>query len=214
MSLINEALKRAEEEKLSRGSLGGEHPTLPPVRDAGRLRAGSPIGIVLICLTMITGLVMGWNTLNREHFRLPPQAVAAESIALQPNFNVSPAPALDAIVDRIPLVPIEIAPTAKAPAESNASEDDEKTDAQTAAAPLEDPPPTRPAPREAAGPKPKADPSKYKLSGILHNVDGGAAIINGYFVRTGQVVDSAEIIVIQTHAVELELDGERFTIRM
>ena len=43
---------------------------------------------------------------------------------------------------------------------------------------------------------------------------GGAAIINGSLVHPGQTIDGAKVVRIGKHTVELEIQGQRFAIRM
>lgn len=48
----------------------------------------------------------------------------------------------------------------------------------------------------------------------MRGPEGNAALINGDLLREGQTILGAKILSIGRHQVELESDGQRFTIRM
>lgn len=56
--------------------------------------------------------------------------------------------------------------------------------------------------------------AKFVVSAIMLGDDGGTAIINGKFVSLGQTIDGAKVIKIDHYSVELEASGHRFSIRM
>ena len=56
--------------------------------------------------------------------------------------------------------------------------------------------------------------SQYKLGGIMKADGEATAIVNGLFLREGQTVDGATLIRIEQHTVELEVDGKRVVLRM
>jgi hypothetical protein len=84
-------------------------------------------------------------------------------------------------------------------------------------------PPAKPAPKPA--PSPGAAPSKrdpryvpcpdgYHLTGIVQQPTGLEANVNGVFVGVGETIDDAKVIDITTDGVEMELNGDRFVVRL
>ncbi len=72
-----------------------------------------------------------------------------------------------------------------------------------------------PAPAPSATPAVKGfDANEYKLSGVMINDEGGMAIINGRFIRQGQMVDGAKLIRVSNRYVELEFHGRKYNISM
>ena len=55
-------------------------------------------------------------------------------------------------------------------------------------------------------------PSGFALGAIVQWSDGSSANINGEFVRVGQSVKGAKVLAIHESYVELEMDGECFTL--
>ena len=59
-------------------------------------------------------------------------------------------------------------------------------------------------------PKPRARaPRPFSLSGIAQFQDSYMAVLNGKIVRAGDKIDGAEVLAINSKAVELEYRGER-----
>ncbi len=57
-------------------------------------------------------------------------------------------------------------------------------------------------------------PPSFKLSAVLRGSGGVTAIVNGRFVQVGSTIQGAKVISIDRHSVQLELDGETITIQM
>ncbi|WP_260291476.1 general secretion pathway protein GspB [Sedimenticola hydrogenitrophicus] len=58
------------------------------------------------------------------------------------------------------------------------------------------------------------DANSLRLSGIFVGPDGASAVINGRRLRVGDEVTGAQLVRIESHAVELDLDGDRFKIEL
>jgi chromosome partitioning protein len=77
---------------------------------------------------------------------------------------------------------------------------------------------TRPAEDEAAAPttQPAIEyipcPPGYKLTCVMKSPSGFVAMVNGKTTRTGQRIDGATVLDISLKAVEMELDGKRFSL--
>ncbi len=56
--------------------------------------------------------------------------------------------------------------------------------------------------------------AKFTLNGIMHEVGGRTAIINGKLVREGDSLGDAVVVKIHDQSVELELNSRRFHIHM
>ena len=72
-------------------------------------------------------------------------------------------------------------------------------------------PGTADAPRAA---KDAFDPSKYRVSSIVVSAAGGTALVSGRPVRVGDTLGGATVVAITARAVEVECDGQRWTLRM
>lgn len=270
MSLINEALKRAEQDKLRNIAPTNGLPNLPPVHETKRSRVSTPIAGMLIVAIMLVGSFAAWRLIGRGvNNSTPAQANAAivPTAIIPPAAAPTPAMAVPTEpVTTAPLAPTKeyasVQPLPKTPTQEHpAVENGPKTIAgadtavkeaadepgtavvpNTAAAPAVEPtatPPVKPqetpkvaakpAAPEASKPEPKPEPqpepkkptppraidySIYKVTGIMQSADGGTAIINGLFVTPGQTVAEAKVVKIQENSVVLEIDGEKFTIRM
>ena len=74
--------------------------------------------------------------------------------------------------------------------------------------------PPSPAARRTSAASVASLQKKLRLSAIMRGPEGNAALINGDLLREGQTILGAKILSIGRHQVELESDGQRFTIRM
>jgi hypothetical protein len=81
-----------------------------------------------------------------------------------------------------------------------------------AASPASAPAPTTSPATRPADPAFHTAPGGYSLGAIMRGPNGSLAIINGKPVGEGATVRGAKVIRIQPLSVELELDGQRFTL--
>ena len=215
MSLINEALKRAETEKLRKTLLGDKLLVLPSMGKRQRPRATSPVGIILICLTILAGILGGWNVLRSLRSGPPTQAarsvstdeldaLAAQQANAQSRTPVTSEATLG-LSNPLGTTSHQMPPPAKTQKASGEKARDRSAKETKIA---------RSAASNAAPPKANFNPSGFKVSGIMTGPDGAIAIVNSQFVKAGDVIDGATVVSIQTHAVQLEYDGKSFTIRM
>jgi hypothetical protein len=140
----------------------------------------------------------------QDRVEISPAAPTTMPTAVEPEIAVPAAPttmpAPAAVIDapESPAAPAadEIAaPAAAAPAPTT----------MPAAAPAA--PTTRP-----AAPTFRQAPEGFSLGAVMKSAAGNLAVINGKPVREGAVVRGAKVIEIQPLFVELELNGERFTL--
>ncbi|HOF18174.1 MAG TPA: hypothetical protein PK082_04635 [Phycisphaerae bacterium] len=274
MSLINEALKRAEEDAQNRSGGGIEAKPAPmePVRQAkGRKFKLTPSRMVMLA-ALVAACGAGWYFTRGPSPASRPAAAKADgaahkntkTTAAKPKANQNDASAkaqTDAALKET--APRKIAPVAPVnpelerayarlietatyytppprqitmPASAPAGDETAKSEspatapasgeapasakAQSAIAAATKPPAKAPAGKTPPVAAAKATPSKgvdysrYQLSGVMHGPNGTTAIINGYFLTVGQEIDGAKILRIEQQSVLLELDGQRFTIRM
>ena len=263
MSLINEALKRAETDKLRRSPYFDNLTVLPPAEGEvpgppkpdlrGEKRRSSLM--VLLGVGMIATAVLGGGLLwSRSGGKVGPQTAVAEAPATEPartnKDGVAAAPTLAETPPRAnattvpagmdPRVELAYAKTLEAmkyyrPPEPPAKVGNSPKASPNAAPAVETPSTAaakpkataraKPKPKARAKPKPPApsaaaavakpiDTSRFRVSAIMCGPDGNAAIINGNLVRAGQVFKDAKVVRIDRYAVELEVAGRRFTIRM
>jgi hypothetical protein len=232
VSLINEALKRAEAEKLGRSLSGEVLPPPPPIaedpevspkkRPRPRMKLLLPI---LVCAAVAGGGFAAFRKLSGRG-QATPQPAAASPVKVAPSVPVQPVTPRKA-VKVSPETELAIARTIEAlryytpPPRPDAAElpatapaQPQTTPASPAVAATTQKAETASAPALKPKPATVIDESKYKLTGILRNADGGAAVINGSVVQVGQSVGGAKVVDIGRFSVELEVDGRRFTIRM
>ena len=241
MSLINEALKRAEDEKLRRTSPSPDPMELPAAHDKGYTgRAGSRRWLVIGGLIFIS-LFAVWAAIENMLFSPAPRRAAARSITAwrektgtAGNRPAQRTAADFASTDAATSKPSKVKPTSPETdlaSVQSTEENPQKTPTPAPAIPVTatrpvfshpQPAQTKPTTSPATMPAPvkrtdirlRVNPSQYKVSGIIDGPDGAAAIINGSFVSVGDEVDGAKVIHITSRSVELEAYGQRFTIRL
>jgi len=267
MSLINDALKRAESDKVQRSSPYFDNLTvLPPADeeyrpsmlppDARPPKRRSPASYLMAMSLIVAAGLTGWYVWMRFGDSGPPKSARADAPAAtaQAGPQTRPATVRTAKAAAPKPAPTE-APTTKrapkpviprvasavgellaraqrmAPATLPATQPSPPRPKPTPKpAPAVKPPsPPKPAPvKTAAGPRqpvrsarptpprprPRVNPGRFRLSAIMRGPGGGAALINGFMLRVGQEIDGAKIVRIDQYSVELDLDGQRFTIQM
>lgn len=193
MSLINEALKRAETEKRlnssdpaeTGASDGAASTDRTAPADSGR-RTGWRSAIILGTCVVLAVLTVTYLSLPQTRPNLPPEEVSAESI-----------------------VPLPTA--ASAPARSGG-------DRQAATRPAPEPvvQPAGEDPGAAAPQEPVANfsPEQFNLGGIMESGTGAHAIVNNHLVAVGDEVEGAKVVVIRKYTVVLEKDGKRISLRL
>ncbi len=230
MSLINEALKRAEQEKLQtpgkRSALGD----LLPVRGGRPSRRGRQELLALAGLVALVGGLAGWSALKAESAPEPQEQLAsgqdaAAGVTPGESRNVVDvlAAQAEAARRRSMAPPKQYRPRAKAA----------KSPTPWAAGPVSHkaaevaPPATRagnpertylsgpPAAAELVlTPADMSEINKFKLTGIMEGPEGAVAIINGYPVHLGEVIGQGRLVRIGPYTVVLEVSGRYLTIRM
>ena len=227
MSLINEALKRAEAEKHSRAS-EDSFPPLRPVETPPPRGTSLPV-VLLGVASFITAGAAIWMAMDQRFGpRIPAQASAqarqdvqdagapaeASRLPTESDADVALAKTLEALRYYVP-------PTTPQPAATTNSQ--AGTFADTTGAQTEATPPTQDSPgapggqQTAATSRAVSPPSRiidFKVSAIMQSRGGNVAIINGRPTETGSVVDGAKVVRISRYSVDLELNGETFSIHM
>jgi len=213
MSLINEALKRAEAEKYR--DCGGPPYRPPAVPHAHHVRLPRrwARGLALCCgLVAVTALGM-WTMMDKGFWPLTLKAEAADPAPVQapPELKLQVRQKIDPVLAKtmeetkyysptpkpVPARPARVRPAGAAPSAI-----------ATTARPAPTPPPAK---REEPKPQPKLP--DLKLSGVLVSPGGGTAIINGRFLAVGNTIEGARIVKITKYVVTLEMNGRRFTLR-
>jgi len=246
MSLINEALKQAENEHLSRPTSDTSLPQLKPVRNgASRLASLSFWGKVLIGATFVVAAVAFVSVFFKAKRSQPQYAVAlvpparptapnrpAGTSQRQPtDVRVSEeterayAKTVESVLyykppvrsaRKNPSLPSRLLALATmfGPNPGKIGRTPTKTASKTPKTPAQKhkTPSTRPKTQPAL--QPVVDTSRFSISGIMYGDGNSTTIINGYFLKTGDSVEGAKIIKINPQSVELEISGQRVTIRM
>ena len=237
MSLINEALKRAQMEKAR--TKADDHRPIPLAPAVGediprdRLRS---IAVAAAAVLVVTA-VLAWTVLRP--MPVPADGAAELARAAAPLPPAAPAPTVELTTLQTLVGPRKLCPDAAAAYEKTAlalrdyqapaaplqvlEADPEPAEAETvkvaeAKAPppveqvarVEEPPAQKPPPPPAQ----HAPPGNYKLNGIMHGPSGPVAVINGYPVHIGEAIDGAKVVRIDRYSVILDIGGNRLVVRM
>ncbi len=210
MSLINEALKRAEAQKLqnSQGQPDPEKvPLLPPGPSEPKLSKSSPLVAAAVAALVVAGVALGLGVFKQSRPGQPSSAAAAPTESLRPA-----QAAIEGETAAQPPSPARAESAEVYPAEATMpiSRDVRAIDAKTAPQPAAEETETEEGLKE--------DPIKamegLALQGIMHGPHGDAALINGQLVRVGQSVAGAKLTRITGYSVELEKDNHHVELRM
>lgn len=195
MSLINDALKRAE--RSAKHPAGNGEPPLQPVHDRG----GSPLPVILGLLLGLSLVSAGWFFWQWSQSRKPAGNAVPPAVR-----TAAPEPAVPEPVPAPP--PHESPPVAETPRMPAAPD---VQAAVSAAPPPPAPIPDVPVPAAAPVPPPPAAPvfPELKLQGIFYSATRPAAMLNGRTIRPGGKVNGVTVVKIEPEAVTVEWNGEQ-----
>ena len=213
MSLIDEALKRAEREQPRRH--GGERPGDPgpthkdgpaqpaeaPQKPSTRLARVAMLGIALVAaVAMVTYL-----SLPPEQKTPTPATAGSTPAASQP-------------AERLGRIEIEKTEISNRAAGAPARPAQPRFGPQRITAPgpatqLAQEHPGR-AGYPPTAPKSKSRPPEFRLGGIMRSGGLANALINNRLVAAGDAIDGARVVSIEMFHVVLEKDGKQFVLRM
>lgn len=229
MSLINEALKRAEQEKLRMPGQQQAPSALSPVRGAAAPRRGKQELVALAALVVLVGGWAGWRVLKADSAGAsqdePAVAQAAGGHMTAPGGPHDPVAAIAAKAAAAHHKSTNAAKyhrprtrAPKSPMRGPAALPKQRPEAHRPATPVKpqsDNPGEIPAAVEPAPPgAEELVASKFKLSGIMEGPAGAVAVINGYPIHLGEVIGEARLVKIGLYSVVLEVSGRRVTLRM
>jgi len=231
MSLINEALKRTEQQKLNESASAAGPEAMEPARHEPGALNRSPMMLTLLGAAIAVALVGGWMVLRGGAGGTAPDAATGDIRPAPPAGPVASQAASDreirqAIAETIRAVryydpnassgtkPQSTDGAGKAADKSQGHRRPRDTTTRPARLATAATSPTKTPPRPAPPPAPKPRESDFKLSGIMRGPDGTVAIINGRYVRVGQTVSGAKVVNIGRHSVELQAGGQRLIIQM
>ena len=220
MSLINEALRRAQAEQAQRAA-GVKHVQLPsvPVPQALPVRKDSPF-VAAVVAAMVVALGVAGITTFKVYYATPDEAsgapaarggasakpaAPARQLAVLPDAPDQPATTLITTEDVKPVPTGKGSPKAKASSASRSLAQVEASHATVKR--LEQP-------SQGKSDSPKGADESYVLNGIMHGATGDAALINGRLYQRGQHVGRAVVTNISDQSVDLELDGRVVTLGM
>ena len=230
MSLINDALKRAQEDKsLAGGSPAPSTPPSPPQRSGSGSR--KKLLAALVLLVAGGGAGAWYFFFSGAGAQVPKSAVAgvarpaAAAKTANAAKNAATLPAADLTAELREIIgksvtavncytPPDVGPVS--PRELLGAFDPDSEEDSDTATPSPTPSPssaTQPvaSPQARPGPARPAvpfDASKYKVSGVLSDGAGGAAVINGRIVRVGDTIDGARLIRISGKNAIVEVGGK------
>ena len=197
MSLINDALRRADKAKGNPPSEPASGAPMQPVHSPAKSDA-SPFGPVLFILIAIIIGAAGWFFLKGWRTHSPPGTIRTAAIdssnpaaiTSQPETIVAPVKT----VEPIPLPPATN-PTVVAATEATnaAATNSVESNATVAAVPA---------------------PAPLKLQGIIYRVKNATAMINGKSLVVGESVAGARVTKIGKEEVTLERDGQTLVLTL
>ena len=232
MSLINEALKRAEEEKSNSSQQGQVEVQNIPQPDSEDIHVEhsssfSPLSAILAAVCLVSAGLCTWTAITTGLINNPQHASAQQNElgADSPDQTSSPDQTLDtrSEIERIIAKSLIAKPIYQPlPMKARSPQDIPNTHAsavesvgtKASEAQLTE----ETSPKQSAKPKPVEvrvvrTPS-FKLSAIMHGSYGGTAVINQRFLRVGAVIDDAKVVSIGRHTVDLEFEGRKITLQM
>jgi hypothetical protein len=204
MSLINEALKRAQD---------GSHtpaarPATPPSRaPANPVAGGNHFAAKGALAVVVFVCVVGIGTAAFYAWRMaaPMNNIGGKiASATQPAEAIAPAVAPAGRVVSTEPLPGVVAAVPAAPA---VAEHSTETTTATGSADVS-------APGTGAAALPPPEPPKLILQGITSAGDSREAMINGVTVTEGEEIDGARVIAIESRRVRLEFAGRELVLRM
>jgi hypothetical protein len=208
MSLIDEALKRAEMEAARRDGLrSGAYPWVPE-HHARRRRPWAIIGVVVVAAGLVAGGVI---LLSRRPVPTPGQS---------PKSKVQSSPSQELPTDEVAPPPRGLPSHAPAAEKETASSKESREAKRPAPKAPADAPRVRTAPDAEPRPAPVAadtktyvgevtapDGAKIELGGIVFSETNPVALINGKVLGPGATVEEFTIVSIQPDRVELRGRG-------
>ena len=189
MSLINDALRRADKAKGNPPSEPASGAPMQPVHSPAKSDA-SPFGPVLFILIAIIIGAAGWFFLKGWRTHSPPSTTRTAAITSQPETIVAPVKT----VEPIPIPPATN-PTVVAATEATnaAATNSVESNGTVAAVPA---------------------PAPLKLQGIIYRVKNATAMINGKSLVVGESVAGARVTKIGKEEVTLERDGQTLVLTL
>jgi hypothetical protein len=217
MSLINDAIKRANQANKDRQPPGNPAAPSPAEMQTVETSRSQPVGGSMTSMLLIAGIVvfvllggsllflsMSGNRSNEAPVQSPVVATEPPSPANTPvpepgeSLALTPAPMESPVADALqnPVPP----PSTTLPGQTAA-----------AVAPLTAPPIVGSPLAQPAGPRPFPE---LKLQGIYYRLRDPSVMINGQTLEIGDVVENARVIRIERKEVTLELDGQQKVLRL
>jgi len=229
MSLINEALRRAQQERRTHPRRPRPLPVRPdaarPTPQAAPKPESKPTGGrgVIVLAVCVVATVAATMYLSLPPARpdagpdaSPPAPAAAANVAV-PGPSPAPAAPADAIPSDLTRIKPALLETTlippPAPAAGAIVARPDPIAADPSASPVVasiDPPPS--APPAASPPGPAR--GTYTLGAILRSGGVSCAIVNDRLVAVGETIDGARVVAIEQYRVVLETPNRRLTLRM
>ena len=219
MSLVHEALRKAEREKQRKagtvlGAPPAPHPPAPP--QAVQAAAPAPFAAAPISpagheLAPLPQMPVEEQPRETNHFLLPALIGCVAIVAiiaivfLVSNFS-------SVLRQTKEITPPASASAAPAPVAQSTAPPDLPATAPSVAQPTADSATTPAVPPTTS---PPIDESKYKISGIMKDPDGKPmAVINGRAAYEGYYVDGATVEKIETDRVTIDVKGQKAVLRL
>ena len=214
MSLINDALRRANQGKKdpsSAASGGGPMQPVPPHAHSGKPSYG-PMLMVLIAVMLLAAGWFFWKG-SQPHSKAT-ETVGTGSRPTSPETTANRSAIDTKIAPSIIAPPVSPLPASKTPAvPASAKVEPPPTEilSNVAVSPVASEP--TPSTNAVAVPTPPAPPA-LKLQGIFYRLRNPTAMINGKTVGVGDFVSGARVLKIGRQEVVLERDGQTKTLTM
>jgi len=213
VSLIDEALKRAQEATRPEGARADRPWTPAPLPDAGLARRRRIVRVLAWSLSAAAALVAGGFLFRAVWDASAPEPARPASSAVAP----SPAPTLAETIVTTPSAPpaaaVPVRPPPTRPAAGEPPPGSEET------RPLEEPPAVPAAPRVAdgrnyVGAVNLPGGGRIELGGIVWSEEAPRALLNDRIVATDAYVEGFTVKAIEENRVVLEKDGVTISISL
>jgi hypothetical protein len=207
MSLINEALKRAQRAQKQQPAHPSSDLPLEPAENPATRQWNYwlvPGGLMLMCVAAGCFLWLGWRTLNQESQPASPSAL----LTLLPESDLIPAPPAG-VAGGAALAKPEEEQFQSLVADLAVGEPVRMTVAQAPGEALATGELTPPGAGAVAVSESRDPPEPaFKLQGIYYRMKNPTALINGQTLLVGEEVDGAKVLAIERYAVNLLIDGQ------
>ncbi|HUJ11748.1 MAG TPA: hypothetical protein VL171_17195 [Verrucomicrobiae bacterium] len=224
MSLINEALKRAQDTSYPPVAPPPMAPSYQNESRADKSKSGLMVTVV-VALVAVVGVAMVGLRVAKGLQKLKDGFASSDGATAD---NTSQGEEITRPLSPQPPTMAKVETPAPAPALSIPTTAQSSSTPSTTQSPASPSPSSKAAEDELVGrvmekikaeqaaeaPKPAAEPPQLALQGITLAADGSEAMINGISLREGEDIEGAKVVSIERRAVRLQFDGREIVLHL